>query len=161
MALMTLQGDALRIGFGDFLVILSAVTWALHVLTIGHFAAKASSAFLSLAQVTTAALLSLTTFGWAEPVRVAWKPQVWFALGVTSLFATAFAFSIQTWAQQFSSPTRTALIFALEGIFAWLTSFVLTGELLTLRATFGAGLILTGILLVELNKARRASVDIR
>jgi drug/metabolite transporter (DMT)-like permease len=153
MSLMTLNGAILHIGRGDLLVILSAVAWALHIVTLGHFAEKGDTALLSLAQIAFAALLSLATFWWAEPARVAWKPAVWFALTITSLFATALAFSVQTWAQQFSTPTRTALIFALEGVFAWLTSFVLTGELLSPRATFGAGLILAGILLVELRKS--------
>lgn len=154
MAMMTLNGRGIfEIGRGDLLVIGSAVTWALHIVTVGHFAVKGNTAVLSLSQIAFAAVLSVSTFWWAEPARVSWKPAVWLALTITSLFATAFAFSVQTWAQQFSTPTRTALIFALEGVFAWITSFVLTGELLSMRATFGAALILSGILLVELKKA--------
>ena len=34
-------------------------------------------------------------------------------------------------------------------MFAWLTSFAVEGELLSRRATLGAGLILAGILAVE------------
>ena len=44
------------------------------------------------------------TFWWAEPIRVVWTTNVWVALVVTSLFATALAFSVQTWAQRWSSP---------------------------------------------------------
>lgn len=153
MALMTLQSGALEISRGDLLVILSAVTWALHIVTLGHFAVRGNTAILSISQIAFAAILSASTFWWVETVRVSWTPAVWVALVVTSIFATALAFSVQTWAQQFSTPTRTALIFALEGIFAWLTSFVLTGELLSRRATFGAALIVSGILLVEVKKA--------
>jgi drug/metabolite transporter (DMT)-like permease len=42
------------------------------------------------------------------------------------------------------------VIFALEPVFAWLTSFLLTGETLSGRAATGAFVILVGILLVEL-----------
>lgn len=149
MGLMTIQRGAFQIGAGDLLVVFSAVAWALHVHTLGHFAARGSIATLSLTQIAVAGLLSLATFWWAEPMRVTWTSNVFFALAITSLFATALAFSVQTWAQQFSTPTRTALIFALEGVFAWLTSFVLNGELLSRRAAVGACLILSGILMVE------------
>ena len=69
---------------------------------------------------------------------------------LTSLLATAAAFTIQAWAQQFVSPTQTALIFSLEPVFAWATSYVMLGERLGLRAGIGALLILVGVLISEL-----------
>jgi drug/metabolite transporter (DMT)-like permease len=80
---------------------------------------------------------------------------MWTAVGVTSLVATALAFSVQTWAQRFTTPMRTALIFALEPVFAWATSFAVAGEVLTRKAVAGAVLILAGILLVELKPIGR------
>ena len=74
---------------------------------------------------------------------------VW-AILITGLICTAAAFTVQAWAQQFIPPTHTALIFALEPVFAWLTSFVVEGERLGLRATLGALLILAGVLVSEL-----------
>jgi drug/metabolite transporter (DMT)-like permease len=56
------------------------------------------------------------------------------------------------WAQQYTSATRAALIFALEPVVAWFTSFLLTGETLPARGLFGAGLILAGIVMVELKR---------
>ena len=72
------------------------------------------------------------------------------AILVTGLIATAAAFTIQAWAQQFTPATHTALIFALEPVFAWLTAYLVEGEKLGLRATIGALLILAGVLLSEL-----------
>jgi len=42
----------------------------------------------------------------------------------------------------------------MEPVFAWITSFLLAGELLSGRATVGAALILCGVLLVELKPFR-------
>ena len=149
MALMTIEGDILSIGLGDFLVMCCAVAYAFHILVLGHFAVKASTAVLTVSQIFMSAALGAATFWWAEPPRVRWSAGVLIALSVTSLLATALAFSVQTWAQQYSSPTRTALIFATEPLFAWLTSFLLLGEGLKGRAIAGAFLILAGIILVE------------
>jgi drug/metabolite transporter (DMT)-like permease len=79
---------------------------------------------------------------------------VWIALAVTSLLATALAFTIQTWAQRWISPTRTVLIFAMEPVFAWVTSYLIAGEVLPRRGVVGAALILSGILMVELKPFR-------
>jgi drug/metabolite transporter (DMT)-like permease len=75
---------------------------------------------------------------------------------VTGLLATALAFYVQTWAQQYSSPTRTALIFSTEPVFAWVTSYLVLREGLSGRGIFGALLILAGILLVEMKPGRFA-----
>ena len=62
---------------------------------------------------------------------------------------------IQTWGQKYTTATRAALIFSLEPVFAWLTSYVVEHEVLTGQALAGAGCILGGILLVELKPLER------
>jgi drug/metabolite transporter (DMT)-like permease len=155
MALLTMQGSALGVGLGDFLVMGCAVAYAFHILVLGHFAPKVSTPILTVVQILTAAALGASTFWWAEPASfhwadIRWSKDVFLALAVTSLLATALAFAVQTWAQQYSSPTRTALIFSLEPVFAWATSYLLLGEVLSTRGAAGAVLILAGILIVEL-----------
>jgi drug/metabolite transporter (DMT)-like permease len=153
-ALMTIQKDLLEINLGDLLVAGCAVVYAVHILLLGRFAGSANLGVLIVTQIATGMGVGAATFWWAEPVRLRWTASVWIALAVTSLFATAFAFSVQTWAQRFSSPTRTALIFSMEPVFAWATSYVVAGELLSRRGTVGAALILAGILMVELKPFR-------
>jgi drug/metabolite transporter (DMT)-like permease len=154
MALLTTEGSALKVGGGDLLVIACAVVYAFHILVLGRFAPGSNVGVLTVMQIITGSILGSATCWWVEPVRVQWTPTVWIALGVTSLLATALAFYLQTWAQQYSSPTRTALIFSTEPLFAWLASFLLTGEVLSGRGVAGAALILAGILLVELKPLR-------
>jgi drug/metabolite transporter (DMT)-like permease len=72
------------------------------------------------------------------------------AILITGIFCTAVAFSIQSWAQQFTPATHTALIFNTEPVFAWLTSFIYLKERLGLHAGLGALLILGGVLVSEL-----------
>jgi len=78
---------------------------------------------LSIAQVGAAALLALSLFWWAETPHVRWRPAVICAILVTGLLATALAFTIQAWAQQYTTSTRTGLIYMLEPVFAWITSY--------------------------------------
>lgn len=150
MALMTAHRNLLEVSAGDLLVTGCAVAFALHIVTLGHFARAADTGTLAVTQIATCAVLAAVLFWWVEPIHVRWSARVWVALAVTSLLATALAFSLQTWAQRFSTPTRTALVFALEPIFAWVTSWLVAGETLTGRTLGGAGLILAGIVLAEL-----------
>jgi drug/metabolite transporter (DMT)-like permease len=53
---------------------------------------------------------------------------------------------VQTWAQRFVSPTRAAIIFAGEPIFAALFAVLLGGETLTLQQIVGGALIVVGML---------------
>jgi drug/metabolite transporter (DMT)-like permease len=157
MALMTIEPGVGRINRGDALIAGCAVVYAFHIVILGHFSKQADTPTLAFTQIATCTVLAAALFPWAEPVRVVWSPRVWIALAVTSLLATALAFTIQTWAQQYSSPTRTAVIFSLEPVFAWGTSWLLAGESLSPRALAGAALILAGIMTVELKPFRSSN----
>ena len=71
-------------------------------------------------------------------------------VAINAVFATAVAFTVQLWAQQFTSPGHAAILFALEPVFAVITSYLFLHEYLTARAWKGAALVVGGILLAEL-----------
>lgn len=141
---------------GDLLSLLCAVTFAFHIVIIGQYSQLYGFKSLAAVQVATAALLGSTLVGFAEPIRFHLTPRVATAVLITGLLATALAFTTQAWAQQYTSPTRAALIFALEPPIAWLTSYALTGERMANRGKVGAGMILAGILWVELTRPKRS-----
>ena len=85
-----------------------------------------------------------------EQPRIEWQPVVIWTVVITGLLCTAVAFTIQAWAQRFTTNTRTAIIYALEPVVAWITSYWLVGEGLSARGAAGAGLILSGVFLVEM-----------
>ena len=149
MALMTLPGATLAMNRGDLLTVCCAACYAAHILTLSRYSATASFELLSTAQIGVSALLAWSLFRGMETPYIRWTPAVWAAIVITGVFATALAFTLQSWAQRYTTSTRTALIFMLEPVFAWITSYLLTGETLSARAAAGAGLILAGILVVE------------
>jgi drug/metabolite transporter (DMT)-like permease len=155
LGLMTLSGQALKVDEGDLLTIGCAVVFTIHIMVLGYYSQRMAFGWLTLLQIGTCAAIALASFWWVETPVLRWNRQVALAIGITSLLATALAFTVQTWAQRYTTPTRTALIFALEPVFAWVTSFVVTREILSRRAAIGAILILAGILLVELKPIGR------
>ena len=161
MALMTLSSASdLRLGMskGDLLSFLCAITFAVHIVIIGHYSQLHGFQSLAVVQIATAAALSSVFVWFAEPVRFHLTPGVAAAALVTGLLATALAFTTMAWAQQYTSSTRAALIFTLEPPVAWLTSYVLTGERMANRGKVGAGMILAGILAVELSRGNSVTI---
>jgi drug/metabolite transporter (DMT)-like permease len=150
MALMGVPETGFQVNFGDLLTVGCAVFYSFHILLLGRYSKVMDYEWLTLAQLSTCALLGAATFWWAEPWYIVWNREVLIAVAVTSLLATALAFSVQTWAQSRTTPTRTALLFALEPVFALVTSYVVINEVLSGRALTGAALILAGILFVEM-----------
>lgn len=76
---------------------------------------------------------------------------------VEAVLATAVAFTVQSWVQQFLAPTYLVLIYALEPVFAWLTSLAFLHQGLSTRAGCGALLILAGVMTAELIGRKPAS----
>lgn len=154
MMLLTLPsiGGAFHVNRGDLLTIGCAVAFAFHLLLLGHYSQRERFEAVALGQIVWAALLSTISLA-IEPPKAIWSAGVIFAIVLTAVFATALAFALQTWGQQYTTATRTALIFALEPVIALATAVLIGGESLTLAAIFGSALILTGILAVELKPA--------
>lgn len=153
MVLLTTEGSRIVWDRGSWLSLLCALAFAAHIVAVGKFADRSSFETLAVVQVFVAAILATVSFRFLEAPRFRWSgPAVW-ALLITALFATALAFTVQAWAQRHTSPTRTALIYALEPVWAWLTSWLALGEKLSALAIAGGSLILAGVLLVELKRA--------
>ena len=153
MILLTVPRQLDSISRGDILSFLCAVAFAAQVVAVSHYAGRGNFETFVTVQMITVAVLSLATCAWAEPFHFQPSRAAWIAVIVTGMFATAAAFSVQAWAQQYTTVNRAAVIYALEPVFAWLTSFLVAGELLSRRGTFGAVLILFGILIVEMKRS--------
>ena len=135
---------------GEWITLACAVAFAFHLLTLAKGAFVVTARALGCLQVVFGTAIMLALLPLEHPMRLHWSGTVVAALAVTSILATAAAFTIQSWAQQHLPASHTALICTLEPVFAALTSLLFLGERLGPRALAGAGLILCGIVLSEL-----------
>ena len=142
---------------GDLLTSACAVSFAFQIIFLGRATERHPFAQIGFLQIATAALLMGITAPLMEHPHMTCSSRVAVAIVITGLLGTAAAFTIQAWAQQFTSPTHTALIFSLEPVFAWITSYVVLNERLGFRAGMGAALILAGVLISELLGSTAAS----
>jgi drug/metabolite transporter (DMT)-like permease len=142
--------DMASINLGDVLTLGCAIGFAFHCLALSHFSPRIGFRPLALLQVGFCAVFMALSLPLIEHPHVVWTARLGIALGIAAVFATAAAFSIQSWVQSVLPPAHTALLLTLEPVFAWITSFVAMGERLGVRPACGALLILAGIALTEL-----------
>ncbi len=157
MAVLTLPaaGSAFHINLGDLLTLGCAAVFAMHLLVLGYYSQREVFQAVALGQIACSAVLSTAALTF-EPPHIIWSAYVVFAIVLTAVFATALAFALQTWGQKYTSPTRTALLFSLEPVFALITAVLIGREALTRAALVGGALILAGILAVEMKPTASA-----
>src|SRR5215831_11719839 len=154
--LLTVPAEGLHyLNRGDVLTFVGAGFYAVHIILVGEYTQEHSVRALSLIQVAGCAVMAWPLTGAAaaihwQPLRFSGSWELWIGIGVCAVFATAVAFTVQLWAQQYTSPGHAAVLFALEPVFAVITSYVVLHERLTGRAMRGAALVVAGIVLAEL-----------
>lgn len=155
LGLLTLtRGFHLR--YGDGVVLVAAFSFALHIVILARYSPEHSPAALATIQMWVAAAASAVISVSSEDA-VAPEGSVWVAVLVTAVLASAAGFYLQTLAQRYVPPTRTAVILVSEPAFAGLAGFLLLEETLSGRGWLGAGLILVGMLTAELTPRRSAA----
>lgn len=152
LMLLTLPSELIldRVNRGDVLTFLCAVAFAFHILSIDRLTRRTGYVELTVTQVFTAAALSLLSVFSIEDCFMDLSPALALSVMAMGVFATALAFYVQSWAQQYTTATRAALIFSMEPIFALVFSYIFYGERLLLRELAGGLLIVLGVIIAEL-----------
>jgi len=141
---------AASVNRGDVLTLLGAAAFAVHIVLVGAYTRRFSFLHLAPGQVLAVGILASLGVGFGSARTFHGTGRLVFAIIVTAIFATGVAFGIQLWAQQYTPPAHTALIFALEPVFAALVSRVVLQEHLGGMVLLGSVLILTGMVISEL-----------
>jgi drug/metabolite transporter (DMT)-like permease len=134
---------------GDGVVFLCACAFAIHILLTGRAVKRFDVGALVTVELAVCGLFCLAWAGFAGQLETPHGATVWSALLVTSLLASALGFLVQSYAQRYASPARTALILAAEPAFAGLFGYLLQDEHLSTVAWAGAFLIMLAIVLVD------------
>jgi drug/metabolite transporter (DMT)-like permease len=151
--------DLTGIGAGDLLTLGCAIAFSCHIIYQDRVSVKeqqpgAHTAVpfeqLALLQLGFCTLVMAASNPLLETPHIRLTRLVIVTLLVEAVLATAVAFTVQSWVQQFLAPTYLVLIYSMEPVFAWLTSLAFLHQGLSKRAGCGAALILTGVLTAEL-----------
>lgn len=138
------------INFGDLLTLLCAAAFAMQVVLIAKYASSIDTYLFATIQIAVVAALSGIFSILFENPTIPLSLDIWPAILITGILATAFALSAQNAMQANTSATHAALIFSLEPVFSAIAAFLIAGEVMSFRAVIGAILMFAGIILSEI-----------
>lgn len=139
--------------FGDILLFIGAIFWALHIIVIDKFVDRVSPIMYSSVQFLTVSLIS-TLFALVfeasafsvEALALSTVPILY-----TGVMSSGVAYTLQVVGQKNAEPAAAAIIFSSESVFCALGCVLLLGDRLTPPAIFGCVLIFSGIVLSQLD----------
>ncbi|WP_339223540.1 DMT family transporter [Paenibacillus sp. FSL W7-1279] len=145
---------------GDLFCIAAALCYALHINMVSTAAQKVDTLSLGILQLGFTGLYAfISSLLFEAPV---WPSTThsWMAVLVLSVVCTAVGFIFQTIAQQYTTATRTGLVFSLEPVFAALVGFWFAHEVLNSNQYLGAALVFLSVVIssVNVNVRRRSTI---
>ena len=157
IGILTLRLDGgLAIGRGDWIVLLSALLFAIHIAYLGTVALGMDAGLLTLLQFLASALVStvaLLCFDSAALRALAWGMELLPVLYL-ALFSTCLCFFLQTAAQQRTSAAKAAILLSAEGLFGSVFSVLLGLEPYAWRMAVGGAVIVCCVMLTEVDFSR-------
>lgn len=148
---LSLSGDIHAINIGDVLTLAGAFAFALQIIFIGKFCKDSNNINSAIIQIGFVGILSIVISIFTEGFILPKSLEAWKSILFLSLFCTAFSFIVQNIAQRYTTPARTSLIFTFEPVSAPVFAYFILGEILTPLGILGAILVVTGMLLSELD----------
>ncbi|NLM74579.1 MAG: DMT family transporter [Clostridiaceae bacterium] len=164
LGLFALTGFSGRWVIGDTLTLLCAVCFAFQIIFIDKYASDVDVYQLATVQVATAGILCALTwafFGIYEQLEpIEFNRQIILTILYTGAIGTAFAYGIQTIAQKYTTPTRTALLLTFEPVFGAIFALIVPDargvtEKMSLETFLGCLLILSGMMVTEMRFVRK------
>ena len=136
--------------FGDGLVILCALFWALHIIFIGKFTQNFNiPLFFGALQGLIVSLFSFLFAIFFEEISIINILNESTSIIYAGVLSGGIAFTLQIYAQKKISPAPSAIIFSLEGVFAAIAAWIILDQVLGLNNLIGCFFILVGVIISQ------------
>ncbi|PKF36828.1 DMT family transporter [Acinetobacter proteolyticus] len=150
LILLTGNGfSSINFSYGQVLTLICAFVIALEIILIGYFAGKVNLRRVTVIQLAVASCLSFASMPFVGEHSI---PDFSWGLVIIAValgLASALIQFVMNWAQRMVDPTRAAIIYAGEPVWAGVIGRI-AGERLPLLALFGGLLVVLGVLVSEL-----------
>jgi len=139
------------IRYGDSLVLIGALFWALHIIYIGKIIQKFNLPFfIALIQNMIVSFLSFVLVIIFEEINFSKISLEAAEILYAGILSGGAAFALQIFGQKNISAAPAAIIMSLEGVIAAISAWIILNQILGLNNIIGCTLILGGILLSQL-----------
>jgi len=153
IGLYLISFTGISIGFGEALVLISAILFAGQIVALGEWSDGKNTYALTLIQILVSSVIFLT-LSLIEGYQLPPDGGVWSAVLFTAFFATFIGFLIQTKAQSVMSATAAGVLLAMEVPFALFFGLYFDNDPVTFRIISGGSLVMIAMALVIWSDSR-------
>lgn len=150
--------DQFTIDPGDAFVLVSAFFFAVHILVIARFSKAVSIIRLSVIQFFTTSVLSLLVALLTEEIILSDVFSAAIPILYGGIFSVGIAYTLQVAGQKHAHPASASIILSLESLFAVVGGWLVLNEQMSARGLFGCVLMLTGMILAQINFSRKTKL---
>lgn len=150
------MSGSLRLAWGDFLVLLCALCFSVHIMVIDYFSPKVDGVAMSCIQFFVAAVFSavcmLAVEGVPDPqaVVISWMPILY-----AGVLSSGVAYTLQIIGQKGVNPTMASLVLSLESVISVLAGWIILGQSMSPREILGCVLMFGAIVLAQLPERKK------
>lgn len=151
-------GEGFSIGKGDTLVLICAVVFSFHILTVDHFSPLVDGVKMSCIQFLVCGILSGIPALIFENPNITNILQAWIPILYAGILSCGVAYTLQIVGQKGMNPTVASLIMSLESCISVIAGWLILGQNLSSREIFGCVLMFGAIMLAQLPQKSTSAV---
>lgn len=147
--LLCMTTERFALSRGDFLVMVCAVVFSFHILTVDHFAPKVDGVKMSCIQFFVCGVLSMVLAFVFETPAISGILENWLPLLYAGALSCGVGYTLQIIGQKNMDPTVASLLMSLESVFSVLAGWVILHQTLSIRELLGCALMFAAIVLAQ------------
>ncbi len=139
----------------DFILLVSAFFYGIHIMVVNHFSQRTDAAKLSCIQFFVVGLLSMPLMFLLEDPQMKLIYACKFPLLTAGVLTCGIAYTLQIFGQKHTPPIIASLILSLESVFAVAGGTLILHEVMSLREMLGCIFMITAVLLSKLRPEKQ------
>ena len=149
MYLLCINGE-FRLQTGDIFIILCALAFSFHIISIDHFAKKVDPIKLSLLQYAICTVLTFIPMMLFEEPDMGSILACWLPILYGGVMSTGVGYTLQMVGQRYTDPAVASIIMCLESVFSLLSGIILLGQIPGIREMIGCLLMFSAIIITQI-----------
>lgn len=146
--------EKLGIGFGERILILCAVFYALHIIVVDRFGGGLYSLRFACTQFAVCGILGIVLALIFEDIRTEDVMNAAVPILYGGLMSVGVAYTCQILGQKNADPTYASIVFSTESVFSAIGGAIILHEVMTGRGYLGCVLIFAGIVLSQIKDTK-------
>ena len=157
LAVLSMRPSGAPLGFGEWVTLVSAVLWGLHITLVGRWSAPGDAMSLTITQTGVASVIFLVG-GLRDGLTLPQNSVDWIWMAYFAIIVGAVSEFAQIWAQAHVEATKAAILMVTEPLWASLFAVLFGGESVTWRLLTGGALMVAAMAMAVLAHGAQAEV---